>query len=93
MTLNLLHPCQSEITQGRLCQKVNYDSHTKPREYVIGDAVWIRNFRSGSCWIAVTIKKHISRVMYEVSIDGKNVVRMASPCQSVEDKICFITTD
>ena len=73
-TLDLLHPYQSEITQGRLRQKVNYDSHTKPREYVIGDAVWIRNFHSGSHWIAGTIKKHIGRVMYEVSIDGKNVV-------------------
>ena len=73
-TLDLLHPCQSEIAQGRLRQKVNYDVHTKARQYVIGDAVWIRNFRSGPRWIAGTVKKHIGRVMYEVEIDGKNVI-------------------
>ena len=36
-TLDLLHPCQSEIAQGRLRQ--NYDSHTKTCQYNIGDAV------------------------------------------------------
>ena len=73
-TLDLLHPCQSEIAQGRLHQKVNYDVHTKARQYVIGDAVWICNFRSGPRWIAGTVKKHIDRVMYEAEIDGKNVI-------------------
>ena len=53
---------------------INYDVHTKARQYVIGDAVWIRNFRSGTRWIAGTVKKHIGRVMYEVEIDGKNVI-------------------
>ena len=33
-TLDLLHPCQSEIRQGRLRQKVNYDVHTKARQYI-----------------------------------------------------------
>ena len=73
-TLDLLHPCQTEILQGKVRQKIAYDSHTKSRQYVIGDAVWIRNFRSGPRWFAGTVKKHIGRVMYEVSIDGKDVV-------------------
>ena len=73
-TLDLLHPCQSEITQGRLHQKVNSDVHTKARQYIISDAVWIHNFRSGPRWIAGTVKKHIGRVMYEVRLDGKNVI-------------------
>ena len=53
MTQNYtIHPCQSEIAQGRLRQKVNYDSHTKTHQYVIGDTIWIRNFHSGPHWIA-----------------------------------------
>ena len=38
------------------------------------NAVWIRNFQSGLRWIAGTVKKHIGRVMYEVRLDGKNVI-------------------
>ena len=72
-TLDLLHPCQTDIMQGRVRQKLSYDLHTKPRDYVIGDAVWIRNFRSEPRWIAGTVNKHIGRVMYKVSVDGKDV--------------------
>ena len=73
-TFDLLHPCLSEIAQGRLHQKVNYDVHIKAHQYVIGDTVWICNFRSGPHWIAGTVKKHIGRVMFDVKIDGKNVI-------------------
>ena len=73
-TLDLLHPCQTDVVQGRVHQKVNYDLYTKPCQYVIGDAVWIHNFHSEPHWIAGTVKKHAGRVMYEISVDGKDVI-------------------
>ena len=48
-TLDLLHPCQTDNAKGRVHQKVNYDLHIRPRQYIIGDAVWIRNFQSEPC--------------------------------------------
>jgi len=50
---------------------IDYDSHTKPCD--IRDTVGILNFNSGPCWVAGTVKKNIGKVMYEVSIDGKNI--------------------
>ena len=57
-----------------LCQKQNYDVNTKARQFLIGDPVWIRNFRPGKRWLAGTITKRKGNIMYKVTLEGKAIV-------------------
>ena len=72
--LDLLHPCQSVVPQSALRQKEYYDLHTKPKQFLVGESVWIRNFRTGKHWLPGTIKEKKGRVMYKVSVEGSNVI-------------------
>ena len=72
--LDLLHPCQSVVPQSALRQKEYYDLHTKPKQFLVGESVWIRNFRTGKRWLPDTIKEKKGRVMYKVSVEGSNVI-------------------
>ena len=72
--LDLLHPCQSDITKAKARQQRNYDAHTKPRQFSPGDTVWARNFQQGTHWIAGTIGATIGKVMCKVKIEGKDVI-------------------
>ena len=67
--LDLLHPCQSVVPQLALQQKEYYDLHTKPKQFLVGESVWIRNFRTGK-----RIKQKKGWVMYKVSVEGSNVI-------------------
>ena len=70
--LDLLHPCQSVVPQSALRQKEYYDLHTKPKHFLVGESVWIRNFRTGKCWLPGTIREKKGRVMYKVSVEGSD---------------------
>ena len=61
--LDLVHPCQPITNKAVLCQKQNYDVNTKAKQCLIGDPVWIRNFRPGKRWLADTITKRKGNVM------------------------------
>ena len=72
--LNLVHSCQPITNKAVLCQEQNYDVNTRAKQFLIGDPVWIRNFRPGKCWLAGTITKRKGNVMYKVTLEGKAVV-------------------
>ena len=72
-TLDLLHPCQPDITKAEARRQKNYNAHTRPRQFSSGDTVWARNFQQGPRWIAGTIETTIGRVMCKVKIDGKDM--------------------
>ena len=72
--LDFLHPCQPLLSKSVLRQKVYYDSHTKPKQFLVGESVWIRNFRAGKQWLPGTIKGRIGNVMYKVAIEGSTVM-------------------
>ena len=72
--LDLFHPCQPITNKALLRQKQNYDVHTKPKQFLIGDPVWIRNFRPGKHWLPGTITERKGNVMYKVTVQSKTVV-------------------
>ena len=74
-TLDLLHPCQPDSTTLRVRQRANHVTHTKARQFRVGDSVWVRTFRPGLRWVPGTIKSKIGSVMYNVDIEGKEVTR------------------
>ena len=49
--LDLVHPCQPITHKAVLRQKQNYDVNTRAKQFLIGDPVWIRNFRPGKRWL------------------------------------------
>ena len=72
--LDLLHPCQSVVPQSALRQKEYYDLHTKPKQFLVGESVWISNFRTGKRWLLGTIKGRKGKVMYKVSMEGSEMI-------------------
>jgi len=67
--LDLLHPCQTDTAKRKEQQKLSYDSHTQPRQFGVGDAVWARNFRQGPRWSRATVTECLGNVMYKVQLE------------------------
>ena len=72
-TLDLLHPCQPDITKAEARRQKNYNAHTRPHQFSPEDTVWARNFQQGPRWIAGNIEATIGRVTCKMKIDGKDV--------------------
>ena len=70
--LDLLHPCNSEAAKSQQCQKADYDDHTQPNKFKVGDLVWARNFREGKRWLPGNIIQQNGNVLYEVFIKELN---------------------
>ena len=68
--LDLLHPSQQQVQQTRLRQEEAYNAKTRPRQFNIGDLVWVRNFRGGKRWVPGIIKENLGNVMHKVLIEG-----------------------
>ena len=71
--LDLLHPSQEQVQRARLRQEVHYNTKTKPRQFEIGDLVWVRNFREGKRWLPGIIKERIGNAMNKVLIEGQDM--------------------
>ena len=71
--LDLLHPSQEQVQRARSCQEAHYNAKTKPRQFEVGDLVWVRNFREGKRWFPAIIKEQIGNVMYKVLIEGQDM--------------------
>jgi len=67
--LDLLHPCQTDTAKCKEQQKLSYDSHTEPRQFGVGDAVWARNFHQGPRWSRATVTECLENVMYKVHLE------------------------
>ena len=65
-TLDLLHPCNTDIVKAQQRQKAIYDLTTKPHQFRVGDLVWTRNYRKGKRWMPGSITRQIGNVMYEI---------------------------
>ena len=72
--LDLLHPCQPQIPKSASQQKVYYDLHTKPKQFLVGESVWIKNFRANKRWLPGTIKGRRGKVMYTVTAEGSTTM-------------------
>ena len=69
--LDLLHPSQQQV---RLRKEEAYNSKTRPRQFTIGDLVWVRNFRGGKRWVPGIIKENLGNVMHKVLIEGAGTI-------------------
>ena len=72
--LDLLHPCQPTISKSVLRQKEYYDANTKMKRFLVGDSVWVKNFRDGKCWLPGTINQRKGEVTYEVTVEGSRAI-------------------
>ena len=51
-------------------QKSHYDSHSKSREYFVGQNVQAHNFRTGPRWVAGVIVERLGPLTYLVQVDS-----------------------
>ena len=68
--LDLLHLCQLQLLKSVLY----HDVHIKPKQFLVGESVWIRNLRPGKRWLLGTIKERKGNVMYKVTVEGSTVL-------------------
>ena len=69
--LDLLHPSQQQV---RLRKEEAYNSKTRPRQFTIGDLVWVQNFRGRKRWVPGIIKENLGNVMHKVLIEGAGTI-------------------
>jgi len=67
--LDLLHPCQTDTAKRKEQQKLSYDTHTQPRQFGVGDAVWARNFRQSPHWSRATVTECLGNMMYKAQLE------------------------
>ena len=67
----MLHPCQTDVAKNKKQQKSSYDSHTKPCQFAVGNAVWAQNCRQGSHWYQATVTECLCNVMFKVQLDDQ----------------------
>ena len=72
--LDLLHPSQTDTAKSKEQQKINYDSHTIPHQFVEGDPVWAWNFSQGPHWCRTTVTECFGNVMYKVQLEEQDDV-------------------
>ena len=74
--LDLLRPSlAARVGTAQYHQKRNHDRSSKARQFAIGDPVFVRNFNSGSQWIAGVIIGLRGPVSYTVQLDNEKIVR------------------
>ena len=61
--------CKQEL------QKQTYDQHTKPRQFVSDEAVFVRNFVQGDTWLAGKIVNAPGPRSYNVKLSDDRIVR------------------
>ena len=74
--LDQLHPdMATRVEQKQLMQKQRYDKHTKVRQFVPGEAVYVRNFAQGDTWLAGKIVNAPGPRSYNVKLSDDRIVR------------------
>jgi hypothetical protein len=59
---------QPRLKLHQLQPPVRKPSVIKTSDYKVGQAVWAKNYRGGDSWVAGTISKQLSKVVYLVSV-------------------------
>ena len=67
--LDLLLPnVESTVRLSQAKQKAQHDTHTKGREFSIGESIMAKNFRTGAPWLPGTITERLGPVTYLVRV-------------------------
>ena len=74
--LDLLMPSvATRVNVRQQQQKVHHDTNCKLREFDVGDAVYIRNFKGTPLWLPGTIDKCQGPVSYSVKLQNGTVLK------------------
>ena len=74
--LDLLKPeLSTKVQLKQEAQKKNHDTHTKHREFQIGDQVFVKEFPSGKDWLDGTITEVKGPLTYNITLSDGRVVR------------------
>lgn len=75
--LDLLKPELATKVQGKQeAQKKSHDIHAKPREFHVGDLVFVKDFPSGKTWLSGSVSEVRGPLSYYVTLlDGRVVCR------------------
>ena len=71
--LDLLQPdTEARVIEKQLQQKADHDHHTRARQFSVGDAVFVKNFRPGPDWLPANIIAKLGPLSYLVdTTDGQ----------------------
>ena len=89
--LDLLQPnVESAVHLSQAKQKAQDDSHTKGREFSIGESIMAKNFRTGAPWLPGTITERLGPVTYLVRVNNRltwkrHVDQLRSRTQSTDE--------
>ena len=64
----------SHVERKQELQKQRYDQHTKPRQFVSDEAVFVRNFVQGDTWLAGKIVNAPGPHSYNVKLSDDRIV-------------------
>ena len=75
--LDLLLPdLETRVSERQSTQQYYSNRHAKNRSFVVGEAVYFRNFGGGARWMAGHISSSVGNVSYEVTLsDGRSFRR------------------
>ena len=74
--LDLLKPqLSTRVQQKQDTQKKNHDVHVKPREFRVGELVFIKDFPSGKQWLPGSVSEVKGPLSYCVTLSDGRVVR------------------
>ena len=70
--LDLLRPdVGGQVRDSQADQKDRHDRTSKPREFTVGQTVWVHNFRDGLCWISGMVADRLGPLTYLIQLpDG-----------------------
>ena len=70
--LDVMRPASSDhVYEEQMEQKGNHDKRCRPREFQVGQAVWVRNVKDGPMWLPGEVCAKTGSVSYEVCVAGQ----------------------
>ena len=69
--LDLLRPhVGAKVQQRQEEQKIYYDQHSRERLFIIGQKVWVHNYREGPRWVKGTVTETLGPVSFVIWTEG-----------------------
>ena len=70
--LDVMRPASIDhVYEKQMEQKGNHDKRCRPREFQVGQAVWVRNVKDGPKWLLGEVCAKTGSVSYEVCVAGQ----------------------
>ena len=74
--LDLLMPdTTGRVVKKQLQQKTRHDATAKARDFMVGEAVFVKNFSRGAKWLSGTVTKVTGPVSYQVKLEDGRIRR------------------